>query len=104
MTIRPKQFARLGEFYLREAVLDTLLKARYEDKCIGVAEISKQSGIFREGKVRDMKGMNDAIVTGILMQLYREDKVSRCLQRPSGGRGWKLAEEEFKRRRDDTRD
>ena len=47
--VSPKQNARLGVFYLEEAVLDVLLAAKYEDECIGPAEISKCGGIFREG-------------------------------------------------------
>ena len=35
----PKKYARLGVFYLEEAVLDVLLETK--DECIGAAEISK---------------------------------------------------------------
>lgn len=48
MSIRPKQFARIGEFHLEEAILDVLLEAKHEHKCIGMAEISKRAGIFRD--------------------------------------------------------
>ena len=96
--IRPKQLSRLGEFHLEEAVLDVLLEAAHESKCMGAAAISKRAGIFRN-KVKDI-GMNDAIVTGVLIKLYKENKVVRCKQN-SGDGGWALSDEEFARRRDD---
>ncbi len=40
--IRPKQFARIGEFCLEEAVLDVLLEAKHGSECLGPAEISKR--------------------------------------------------------------
>ena len=46
--IRPKQYTRMGEFYLEEAVLDVLLDAKHESECIGLAEISKRAGMFRK--------------------------------------------------------
>ena len=100
MSIRPKQFARIGEFHIEESILDVLLEAKHEDVCMGAAEISQRAGIFREGGVKDIKGMNDAIVTGMLAKLYKEDKVKRCLQEKGQG-GWKLTEKEFSKRRDD---
>ena len=95
--IRPKQLSRLGEFHLEEAVLDVLLEATHESKCMGAAAISKRAGIFRD-KAKDI-GMNDAIVTGVLIKLYKENKVVRCKQNSRGG--WALSDEEFVRRRDD---
>lgn len=97
--IRPKQFARLGEFYLEEAVLDVLLEARHKDECIGASEISKRAGIFRDRGSEDI--MNDAIVHGMLAKLCDENKVERCTQ-PNGKGGWKLTNAEFERRRDDV--
>ena len=97
--IRPKQLSRLGEFHLEEAVLDVLLEAKHASECMGAAAIGKRAGIFREGGVKDMKGMNDAIVTGVLIKLYKENKVVRCKQNSRGG--WALSDEEFVRRRDD---
>lgn len=43
--IRPKQLARMGEFYLEEAVLDVLLEAKHEGQCLGAAEISRRASI-----------------------------------------------------------
>lgn len=101
--IRPKQLSRLGEFHLEEAVLDVLLDTAYEEECIGAAEISRRAGIFREGGGGNpIASMNDAIVTGLLIKLYRAGKVEQCEQ--EGGRGgWKLTDAEFDRRRDDVR-
>ena len=97
--IRPKQHARMGTFYLEEAVLDVLLEARYENECIGAAAISKRAGIFRERG--DVNIMNDAIVTGILVKLSDENRVERCLQDNEQG-GWRLTNGEFESRRDDV--
>ena len=101
--IRPKQFSRQGEFFLEEAILDVLLEAKYENECIGAADISKRSGIFRESGYA-MKSGNDNIVWGMLNKLVKEGKVKKCPQKPSKpdkNDGWKLTEEEFNRRRDD---
>lgn len=104
MSIRPKQLARIGEFNLEEAVLDVLLEAKYENECVGAAEISRRAGIFRTGGVQDLKGMNDAIVTGILAKLYDEGKVTRCEQQMGSKKGgWELSQAEFGNRRDDVR-
>jgi len=107
MSIRPKQFARLGEFHLEEAVLDVLLEAKHNNQCLGAAEVSKRAGIFRkpgEG-IRGAPGaFNDAIVTGVLIKLIRANKVERCdINLGSGkGDGWTLSEDEFNTRRDDV--
>ena len=97
--IRPKQMARMGEFYLQEAIMDVLLEASYEDACIGAAEISRRAGVFRERGKEDI--MNDAIATGILVKLLDEKKVQRCKQ-DNGRGGWELTDDEFQRRRDDV--
>jgi len=102
--IRPKQLARLGEFHLEEAILDVLLEAAHEGECVGAAEISRRTGIFREGGGGggNIAAMNDAIVTGMLIKLFNAEKVERCEQAPGRG-GWKLTDAEFARRRDDVR-
>lgn len=98
--IGSKQLARIGEFLLEEAILDVLLQAWAKDECLGAAEISRRAGIFREGGGggSNIRAMNDAIVTGMLVKLRKEGKVERCEQRPGVG-GWKLTEAEFERRR-----
>ena len=96
--VRPKQLARMGEFYLQEAILDVLLEASHEGDCIGAAEISRRSGVYRDRGTSNM--MNDAIVTGFLVKLETEGKVERCEQ--DGGRGgWRLTDQQFQSRRDD---
>jgi hypothetical protein len=97
--IRPKQLARLGQFYLEEAVLDVLLRVAQDGGCIGAAEISARAGIFRDRGVVNI--INDAIVTGVLVKLHEDKKVERCEQ-ASGRGGWKLTDAEFTRRRDEV--
>jgi hypothetical protein len=96
--IRPKQLARLGQFYLEEAVLDVLLREAEHGGCIGAGEISHRAGIFRDRGAVNI--MNDAITTGVLVKLFDDGKVERCEQ-PSGRGGWKLSDAEFLRRRDE---
>ena len=98
--IRPKQFARMGEFYLEEAVLDVLLEAKYENECIGPAELSKRTGIFAEAG-HSMKSGNDAIVWGVLGKLAKFKRVRKCTQ-SNGLGGWELTDSEFNSRRDDV--
>lgn len=108
--IRPKQHARLGEFHLEEAVLDVLLEAKHESECLGTKTISERAGIFRESGAGDEgaedapKQFNDAIVTGILIKLHRENRVTRCPHPTrSNAKGWMLTDGEFTARRDDVR-
>lgn len=95
--IRPKQLARIGEFHLREAVLDVLFEAH--PKGIGPSKISKQAGIYRDGGKNNDK-MKDAITAGILNQLEEQDKVKHIKK----DRVWKLSEDEYKCRCDDLGD
>ncbi len=97
--IRPKQHARMGQFYLEEAVLDVLLEAKHEGDCIGAADISRRAGIFRDRG--DVNIINDAITTGVLIKLHAEGRVQRCTQPNSRG-GWDLTDHEFALRRDDV--
>ena len=104
--IRPKQLARMGEFHLEEAILDVLLEARHEEECLGAAEISRRSGIFREGGFAQKSG-NDAIVWGMLNKLAKFNRVQKCPQNkanPTKTDGWQLTDDEFTRRRDDSID
>ena len=98
MSIRPKQFGRLGTFYLQESVLDVLAEHYNEGYGIGPSEISRRAGIYRERGPDDK--MNDAIVTGILNTLQEQNKVERTPQENQRG-GWRLTSEEYERRRDD---
>lgn len=97
MSIRPKQLSRIGEFHLQEALLDVLCDAHPEGFGVGAADISRRTGIYRDPGVMNM---NDAIVHGLLNQLFDQGKVERAEQ-PNGKGGWKLTEKEYERRRDD---
>lgn len=98
--IRPKQHARMGMFYLEEAVLDVLLEAAYEEECLGAAAISRRAGIFRDrGEVNIM---NDAIAHGVLVKLSDEGRVERCTQAGTSAGGWKITDNEFETRREDV--
>lgn len=103
--VRPKQYNRMGEFYLEEAVLDVLLDARHERECVGAADIGRRAGIFRE-KGDSVRGapaaMNDAIVSGILIKLVHAGRVQRCDNPKTGKRGYELSDSEFEQRRDDV--
>ena len=97
MSIRPRQLARMGEFYLQEAILDVLCDACPEGFGIGPAEIGQRASIYRGPKD---KNMNDAIVQGLLYQLRDMGKVLQAEQANRRG-GWRLAESEYERRRED---
>ena len=102
--IRPKQFGRMGEFYLEEAILDVLLEAKHENECLGAAAIGVKAGIFREsgGAIPGApSAFNDAIVTGMLIKLLKNRKVRRCTL-PNNRQGYELTDEEFQTRRDDS--
>lgn len=92
--IKPKSLSCLGEYYLKEAILDVLCEAYSGNEGVSPAEISRRAGIFRESGVA---GMNDAITHGLLNSLVDEGKVERVKPR----KGWRLTEEEFERRRND---
>ena len=93
-----RHYARLGEFYLEEAVLDVLLEARYEGQCLGYSEISRRAGLYRERGPHNL--MHDAIVSGIMNKLADQGRVARCEQ-PNGRGGWKVTDAEFAARKDD---
>ena len=97
MSIRPRQLSWIGEFHLQEALLDVLCDAYPEGFGVGAAEISRRAGIYRDPGVMNM---NDAIVHGLLNQLYDQGKVERVDQENGRG-GWRLTEKEHERRRDD---
>lgn len=99
MSIRPRQYGRMGMFYLEEAVLDILCEHYPEGFGIGAAEISKRAGIYRDRGPSDI--MNDAIVTGVLNSLHEQGKVERVPQEEGRG-GWRLTEAEYNRRREDV--
>lgn len=102
----PKQLARIGLFYLEEAILDILLDAMVMadengegNGCLGAAAISRKAGIFRDagGGGGNVANLNDAIATGVLIKLQKEGKVERCEQ-PNNRGGWRLTSDELERR------
>lgn len=101
--ISSKQLARMGEFFLAEAMLDVLLAARQNGDCLGPSEISRRAGIFRRDSSGDLNMMNNAIVGGMLVKLHSEGRVRRCGQ-PGGKGGWELTDAEFDSRREDDDD
>lgn len=94
MTITAKQLARIGVFYLHEAVLDVLCDHYHDKHGLGAADIGRVAGIYRGVR------MNDAIVSGCLNQLEKLGKVEQALQKNGRG-GWRLSKEEYGRRGDD---
>ena len=87
--------ARVGMFHLEEAVLDVLADARSDEPCLGPAEISRRARIFRKSQFDDR--MHDAITAGILNKLFDDDRVEHCNQE-SGRQGWKITDNEHRRR------
>lgn len=55
-----------------------------DGECLGPAEISRRTGIYRGGRWHDM------IVQGLLYSLQDEGEVERCDQIDSRHRGWRL--------------
>lgn len=78
-----------GEAFLKEAILQCLLKKYGSGYGVGAAEIGRITGIFRKGGT-----MNDAIVTGCMYMLQQEKRVERCAQK-NGSNGWTLTKKEY---------
>ena len=96
-----QELAQKGQEYLAEAVLSVLsIERERGDGCLGAAEIGRQTGIFGDRGVVNI--MNDAIVTGILVYLHDEGKVTRCTQKGKSVGGWEITDDEFERRRAGT--
>ena len=90
--LEPEQLARIGIFYLEEAVLDVLLKAKYEQELLRPADICEKANmtyiLFEKG---DM-------AYGVLAKLKAEGRVESS---PKPKRRWQLTDEEFENRCDD---
>ena len=90
--LHPKQLARIGIFYLEEAVLDVLLEAKYEQELLWPADICERANmtyiLFEKG---DM-------AYGVLAKLEAEGRVESS---PKPKRRWQLTDEEFEKRRED---
>ena len=79
-------------FYLGEAVLEVLLKAKYEEECLYPIEIGRKANLSYS------LYEDTAIVYGVLKRLEDEGCVERC---PDHSRKWQLMDKEFEKRRDD---
>ena len=90
--LHPKQLARIGIFYLEEAVLDVLLEAKYEQELLWPAEICQRADmtyvLYESG---DM-------AYGVLAKLEVEGRIEHSQE---GRRQWQLTEKEFEKRRKD---
>lgn len=97
MSDTAKDKAKQGQKLLEEAVLEVLQRAHLDNECLGAAEISRRTEIFREGGIV-MKGGNDNIAWGILAKLWKDRRVEKCpqnLNKPERKNGWKLSEKEI---------
>ena len=97
--LQPEQLARIGMFYLEEAVLDVLYEAVHGDNdsktWLTIAKISKRLGIPASDR-----GLGYPLVRCVLDKLLSEARV----QRPSlnrGGARYQLTKEEREKRCDD---
>ena len=90
--LQPEQLARIGMFYLEEAVLDVLHEADMDkQQGLGPTEISRRLGTFLS-----WYNPGDLIVAGFLIKLEDQGLVAHV------GRGdWRLSEKGRENRRDD---
>ena len=91
--LEPEQLARIGIFYLEEAVLDILHEARHSEEWLEPKEISERLDIARSPCYH-----LHATVHGILGRLMDE---GRAEHDSKARKRWQLTEEEFENRCDD---
>ena len=89
--LEPEQLARIGIFYLEEAVLDVLHGAKHNEEWLMTVEIYRQVDISRSSRNSYLP-----ILAGILDKLEGEGRIERDSKRKQR---WQLTEEEFRRRR-----
>ena len=90
--LRPKQLARIGMFYIEEAILDLLLEAeRSTQQGLGPTEISRRLGTLLSGS-----NFRDSIVAGFLEKLKNEGLVNNKTRG-----NWMLTEMGSENRRDE---
>ena len=70
-------------------MLETLYAAHRRQECLGVAEIGRRAGIFREAGW-GVKSGNDHIAWGLISSLAKHGHVEKCVQANKKG-GWKLS-------------
>ena len=90
--LEPEQLARIGMFYIEEAILDLLLEVEMsEQQGLGPTEISRRLGTFLS-----WYNPGDGIVASLLIKLEDQGLVVHP------GRGdWRLSEKGRENRRDD---
>lgn len=97
--LQPDQLARIGMFYLEEAVLDVLHEAAHSNDeknvWLPTAKISKRLGISASDA-----GLGYPLVRCILDQLLSEARIQR-LSLDRGGARYQLTKEERKKRCDE---
>ena len=98
----PKEKARLGEFWLEEAILDVLAEARTNNELIGTTEIARRSGTFREdGHARPSKDwkieLKTDIVWAILNKLAKQKRAFRTSREKAT---YEITNQEYKARKD----
>lgn len=105
-TLNAKALAKKGQDLLEEAVLEVLEVANEKGICMGPKEISDQAGIFRlHGGGGDLPiSMNDAIVQGIIIKLYKAKRVVGCNPPGRGTKGYKLSASELASRKNSKAD
>lgn len=82
-----KQHARLGLFYLKEAISEVLFNAQDEGP-LQPNEIRKRLGIPKAVEPSDR---SNTLILGIIFHLQSEGRVHYITE---GGRGWKITETE----------
>ena len=96
----PEQLARIGIFYLEEALLDVLYAAKHNQEWLPPAEISETVSIL-PAVSRCLRGIKYPIVRGILAKLEDEGCVKPSTHERGENQMWQLTDEEFEKRCDD---
>ena len=89
-----QRIGRRGVGLLRIAILEVLHES---DECLGVAEICRRAGIFREPGYARKQG-NDDIGWGVISSLVKTGHIIKCTQGNNKG-GWMLSPD-FRSERD----
>ena len=88
-----KQLARLGIFYLEEAILDVLfeaMEAQPEDPYVQRVDIRRKIGVY------DLHRKYKWSLEGFLFKLKGEERIEQ--EKRSDGSFWKLTEDEYQKR------
>ena len=94
--LRPKQLARIGMFYIEEAILDLLLKAEMNTgEGLDTKEIGRKLGAYMPEFTHPDEIINGTIVFAFLSMFERRGLIERA------GVNWVLTETERENRRDE---